>query len=397
MNNTPRGNREHIVFYGKRNAGKSSLMNAITGQDISLVSDIKGTTTDPVSKAMELIPYGPVLLVDTGGLDDSGKLGEMRVKKTFKTLNKVDLAIYVVDGSEDLDEYFYRMISEFEKRNIEYLVVFNKSDLFNKEKLNLKGLDKERLEFTSIKNLKSVESLKVKIVEILSENKEESTFVGDIVPYNGNVILVIDNDSAAPKGRLILPQVQILRDCLDNGVKSYVVRESELESAISELSKIDLVITDSKLFKSVDKLIPKDIYLTSFSILMAREKGDLKTFIEGVKSLEKLKNKKDIKIGIAESCTHATTHEDIGRIKIPELLRKKLGEDIEICFMSGEDFKIDENFDLLIHCGSCMLNKKTMESRIKRCCDFNIPITNYGLFLSYNLGILDRAIEIFEL
>lgn len=389
MQKTPVGNREHIVFYGKRNVGKSSLVNRIVGQEISLVSDIKGTTTDPVSKAMELIPFGPVVLIDTGGIDDVGELGKMRVEKTMKTLNKTDLAIYVL---EEEDEFLDGMIEEFKNRNIPYLIVRNKSDLESDLKLSYDYVS------TSIKDYESIENLKKEIIKKLEENKvREDTLIGDLIPYDGRIVLVIDNDSAAPKGRLILPQVQVLRDALDNGIKSYVLRLSELRSGIKDIEKVDLVITDSKVFKEVDEILPREVKMTSFSIIMARNKGDLETFVEGIRALEELKYKDNASVLISESCTHAVTHEDIGQVKIPNLLRKYLNEDVHIEFKSGEDFQLDKDYDLVIHCGSCMLNKKTMETRIRLCKEKGVPITNYGIFLSYMMGILDRSVEIFGL
>lgn len=400
MNNTPKANRKHIVFYGKRNAGKSSIMNKIIGQEISLVSDIKGTTTDPVSKAMELISFGPVVLIDTGGIDDEGQLGTLRVEKTKSTLEKVDLAVYVM-GIDDIDDEFYLdFVKEFKKRDIPYITVINKIDLLSEEKLEgtkIKIESKwENVVFVSTKDENTISNLKDELINRLQEEEQEATLIGDIVPYGGKVVMVVPIDSEAPKGRLILPQVQLIRDCLDHGIKSYVVRDTELPSAIEDLKEIDLVITDSQAFKEVDKIVPKDINLTSFSIIMARQKGDLRYFLKGIGAIEKLKEKESPRILIMESCSHNTSHEDIGRVKIPRLLTKHLGKEIDFKFSMGQDFPRDlKDYDLVIHCGSCMLNKKTMINRIKICTDQNVPITNYGILLAYLSGILSRAVKVF--
>jgi len=402
MNNTPKGNRKHIVFYGKRNAGKSSIMNKIIGQEVSLVSSIKGTTTDPVSKAIELIPFGPVVLIDTGGIDDDGDLGVLRVEKTIKTLEKVDLAIYVIT-IDDIDDRFYsEFVEKFKKRNIPYITVINKTDIVSNERLkeikyNIELKKKlKNVVFISTKYDTTIEDLKNELIKRLNTGDKEETLIGDIIPYGGKIIMVVPIDSEAPKGRLILPQVQLIRDCLDHGIKSYIVRDTELAVAIEDLKDIDLIVTDSQAFKEVDKIVPNNINLTSFSIIMARQKGDLKTFLEGISTIEKLKEKEKPKILIMESCSHNTSHEDIGRVKIPKLLTKHLQKEIDFCFFMGEDFpKNIGSYDLVIHCGSCMLNKKSMINRIKICQDDNVPITNYGILLAYLSGILDKAIKVF--
>ncbi|MDR7856783.1 [FeFe] hydrogenase H-cluster maturation GTPase HydF [Tissierella sp.] len=402
MNNTPKGNRKHIVFYGKRNAGKSSIMNAIIGQDVSLVSDIKGTTTDPVSKAVELIPFGPVVFIDTGGLDDDGQLGDLRVEKTLKTMDKADYAIYVM-SLDNMDEIFYEEFAqELERKQIPYITVINKIDMVSKEKLQeiMEKIEKEKrwknVIFVSSREEDTIDALKEELIHNLEEEAFEETLIGDIIPYGGKVVMVVPIDAEAPKGRLILPQVQLLRDALDHGIKSYVVRDTELYSAIEDIKDIDLVITDSQVFKEVDKIVAKNINLTSFSILMARQKGDLNTFLDGVAKIESLKEKDKPKILIMESCSHNTSHEDIGRVKIPNLLTKHIGKEIDFHFKMGEDFPNDlESFDLVLHCGSCMLNKRSMLSRIQICEDQNVAITNYGIVLAYLTGILDRAVKIF--
>ena len=402
MNNTPMGSRKHIAFYGKRNAGKSSLMNKIIGQDVSVISEIKGTTTDPVLKSAELIPFGPVVFIDTGGIDDVGNLGVLRIEKTMKTLEKVDFAIYVM-AIDDIDEKFYlEFVDKFKKRDIPYITVINKTDIVPDERLQeINNIIEHHRKwrnviFVSTENNTTIETLKEELIKMLSLEEEDPTLIGDIVPYNGKVVMVVPIDSEAPKGRIILPQVQLIRDCLDHGVKSYVVRDTELESALVDLKDIDLVITDSQVFKEVDRIVPKDVNLTSFSIIMARHKGDLQVFLEGISVVEKLKEKENPKILIMESCTHNTSHEDIGRVKIPRMLTKYLGKEIDFSFRMGGDFpKKLESYDLLIHCGSCMLNKKSMDNRIRICKDQDVPITNYGILLAYLTGILDRAIKVF--
>ncbi|KGM97582.1 [FeFe] hydrogenase H-cluster maturation GTPase HydF [Clostridium botulinum] len=396
MNNTPNSNRKHIVFYGKTNSGKSSILNAIVGQKISLVSNIKGTTTDPVSKAMELIPFGPVLFIDTAGIDDKSELGNLRVERTLKTLKKTDFAVYVMDIN-NIDENEYKDFQKkFKKHRIPYTTVINKIDTVNISYINsLKSKFKECL-FVSSRDSESILYLKEELIKRLQEDEEDETIVGDIVPYNGKVIMVVPVDSEAPKGRLILPQVQVIRDCLDHGIKSYVVRDTELQSALEDIKDVDLVITDSQEFKKVNKIVPKHIKLTSFSILFARHKGDLKAFRDGVNKIEELNG--NSKILISESCTHNHSHEDIGRVKIPNLLNKHLGKKLNYEFKMGHDFPENiEEYDLIIHCGACMVNKKTMETRIQICREKNVRITNYGIILAYLTGILERSIDIFKL
>lgn len=402
MNNTPKGNRKHIVFYGKRNAGKSSIMNAIIGHEVSLVSDVKDTTTDPVSKAVELIPFGPVVFIDTYGLDDDGQLGDLRVEKSLKTMERADYAIYVM-SLDNIDENFYEgFIAELERKSIPYITAINKIDMVSKERLQeiKERIEKEKrwknVIFVSARDEGTIDSLKEELIKNLEEETWEETLIGDIVPYGGKIVMVVPVDGEAPKRRLILPQVQLLRDALDHGIKSYVVRDTELSSAIEDIREIDLVITDSQAFKEVGKIVGKDINLTSFSILMARQKGDLNTFLDGVAKVERLNEKDNPKILIMESCSHNTSHEDVGKVKIPGFLTKHIGKEIEFHFKMGEDFPEDlETFDLVLHCESCMLNKKTMETRINMCKDKGVPITNYGIVLAHMTGILDRAVKIF--
>ncbi|WP_026896125.1 [FeFe] hydrogenase H-cluster maturation GTPase HydF [Clostridiisalibacter paucivorans] len=395
MNSTPSANRPHIVLYGNRNSGKSSLLNAIIGQEISLVSDIKGTTTDPVTKSMELIPLGPVVFIDTAGLDDMGTLGELRVKRTLKILQRTDFAIYVMDGNKIDKEDYKKAIHNFKKFHIPYMTVINKIDRLSKDNLNnLKKIYPNAI-FVSAKEEFHILELKDKLIEGIHKQEEDPPIVGDLVPYNGTIILVVPIDSEAPKGRIILPQVQVIRDALDHGIKSYVVRDTELSNALKDLNHVDLVITDSQAFNRVDQIVPNNISLTSFSILFARYKGDLNAFIEGIHTLEELKE--GSKILISESCTHNHSHEDIGRVKIPNGLERHLRKNFDFTFRMGHDFPNDvSKYDLIIHCGSCMVNSKTMSTRIQMCREQGVPITNYGMVLAYLSGILKRSMGIFK-
>ena len=395
MNSTPNANRKHIAVFGKTNAGKSSLINRFLGQEVSLVSEKEGTTTDPVQKAMELIPVGPVLIIDTAGFGDKSELGEVRVKRTLDILKRTDVAIYLFDINDiDLEE-FKEAKRNFKKYNIPYVVVINKSDSVNEnilEELQIKFKDSI---FLSSNTGEGIELLKEKLIEILKEEEEELPIVGDLLPYNSKVILVVPIDSEAPKGRTILPQVQCIRDCLDHGIKSYVVRDTELESALEELKHVDLVITDSQAFKEVDRIVPKNIKLTSFSMLFARQKGDFEEFIKGALKIKDLN--KDSRVLIAESCTHNVSHEDIGRVKIPKLLNKYVGADLTYDHSIFHDFPEDiDKYDLIIHCGACMINRKTVINRVKQCKEKNVPITNYGIVLAYLNGILERSLSLFN-
>ncbi|MDY4078082.1 MAG: [FeFe] hydrogenase H-cluster maturation GTPase HydF [Clostridium sp.] len=395
MNSTPNSNRKHIVIYGKTNAGKSSLINRLVGQDVALVSKEAGTTTDPVFKAMELIPIGPVLFIDSAGINDKTSLGDLRVSKTLELLKRTDLAIYLMDG-EDIDKNSLNdMILQFKKFNIPYIVVINKCDNLHKEKLEeLKNEFKDGI-FISAYNNSGIDKLKEKLIDMLKEQEEDISLVGDLLPYGSKVIMVVPVDSEAPKGRLILPQVQCIRDCLDHGIKSYVVRDTELKEALEEIKDVDLVITDSQAFKKVDEIVPKNIKLTSFSMLFARQKGDINEFLKGVEAVRNLKPKD--KILISESCTHNTSHEDIGRVKIPKLLSKYVKGDLDITFKVGHEFPENiEDYKLVIHCGACMVNRKTVINRIELCKEKEVPITNYGVILSFLTNTLDRSKVIFK-
>ncbi|WP_283592841.1 [FeFe] hydrogenase H-cluster maturation GTPase HydF [Paraclostridium bifermentans] len=395
MNITPNANRKHIGIYGNTNSGKSSLMNKILGQEVSLVSSVEGTTTDPVQKAMELIPFGPILLIDTAGLEDKSELGSVRIKKSYEYLKRLDFAIYVVDGKNiDFDTYKVWK-KESNKYNVKHIVVVNKIDLLTEEEISIiKKLFNDVI-FTSVKDNKGIEALKKELIKNLEQEEEDKPIVGDLLPYGSKVVLVVPIDSEAPKGRIILPQVQVIRDCLDHGIKTYVVRDTELNEAINELHDIDLVITDSQAFKEVESIIPKEMNLTSFSILFARQKGELSEFLEGTKKLDTLKP--NDKVLICESCTHNVSHEDIGRVKIPRMLKKIAGGDINIEYKVGYDFDESiEEYDLIIHCGACMVNRKSVINKINTCKEKNIPITNYGMVIAYFTGILDRSVSIFK-
>lgn len=395
MNKTPNANRKHIVIYGKTNAGKSSVINALLGQSVSLVSNEEGTTTDPVLKATELIPVGPVLFVDTAGLGDNSNLGGIREKRTLEILNRTDIAIYIMDINDmDLD-YYNKMKGKFNSLNIPFILAINKIDSSSNELVKEVRSKYKEANLISTYTGEGIEVLRESIINSIKEEEEEVSLLAGLVSEGSTIIMVVPVDSEAPKGRLILPQVQCIRDALDNGIKSYVVRDSELESAIKDIKNVDLVITDSQAFAKVSNIVPKEIKLTSFSILFARQKGDIKSYIEGTKAIKNLH--KNSKILICESCTHNISHEDIGRVKIPKLLNNFVGEKLHYDISIFHDFPEDiKKYDLIIHCGGCMINRKTILNRIKRCNRENVPITNYGLILAYLTGILDRSIEIFK-
>lgn len=395
MNKSPNANRITISIFGKRNAGKSSLLNALADQDISIVSSIPGTTTDPVKKAMELHPAGPVLFIDTAGIDDEGVLGALRVNRSLEVTRRTHLAIYVMDIEDIDEEALMNMKNIFKKYNTPYILVFNKIDRVSNGYIKeVKDRYQEAVFVSSLKKT-NIEVLKDVLIKKIEHIKEEGLpLVGDLVPYNGKVMLVVSIDEEAPKGRLILPQVQVLRDCLDHGIMCYVVRDEELGAAIKDSGHIDLVITDSKIFRKVDKIVPEHINLTSFSILFARQKGELDEFIRGANAIASLAEGANILI--AENCTHNTSHVDIGRVIIPRLLENKTGKKFKFHFQTGYNFTEDlSKYSLVIHCGGCMVNRKEIESRIKICREQNIPITNYGILLAYLNNILDRATRIF--
>lgn len=386
LNSTPRAERYHIAFFGNRNAGKSSLLNAVANQDLAVVSPVLGTTTDPVYKSMEILPIGPCVLIDTPGFDDEGTLGEMRIKKTRDVLGKADAAVLVIDGLTGRSEKDDELISIFQERKIPYIVVYNKEDEVSERK--------DGLFYVSAKNKSHIDELRIKLSELKAE-KDERHLVSDLIPPHSLIVLVIPIDSSAPKGRLILPQQQVIRDILDSGSSVIASRDVELERTLEEMKREpDLVITDSQVFAPVSKIVPQSIPLTSFSILMARYKGFLEEAVKGVSRIKDLKDGDDILI--AEGCTHHRQCEDIGSVKIPSWLRKFTGKDFNFDFSSGSGFPDDlSKYDLIIHCGACMLNNREVLSRMERAIKQQIPFTNYGIAISYMNGILKRSLEIF--
>lgn len=394
---TLKSDRLHIGVFGKTNVGKSSVLNRITGQQISIVSDIAGTTTDVVEKSMELLPVGPVRFLDTAGIDDKTALAGQRIEKTMKIINRTDIAVIICDFN-GVDDYEKDLIKKFEELNIPYLILVNKTDIqkISDEKLNeLYTLTPHVLLTSAMEDKELVFKFKAEILKLLPEDFVNTPKIaGDLVPPKSTVILVIPIDKEAPKGRIILPQVQTIRDMLDSDCLSYVVKETELKQAIENLKEPPaLVITDSQAFKQVSEIVPPEIKLTSFSILFARLKGDLNTFIKGAQAIDTL-NDGD-KVLILESCTHHAIEDDIGRVKIPNWLRKKTGKNLIIENFSGHDFPNIDEYKLIIHCGACMTNRREILSRILIANEKGIPITNYGITISYCLGILPRATEIF--
>lgn len=390
--------RLHIGIFGKTNAGKSALVNRLTNQDVSIVSEIAGTTTDVVEKSMELLPVGPVNFMDTAGIDDKTALRDERIEKTLKVINRTDIAVIVCDYN-GIDEYEKQLIEQITELKIPYLVVINKTDLepiSDKKLAQIKDYT-ENIIITSVYDDKDIVfKFKEKLVQMLPEEFVNSPAIaGDLIPPKSTVILVIPIDKEAPKGRLILPQVQTLRDLLDSSCLNYVVKESELKQALDNLKEPPaLVITDSQAFKTVSEIVPENIPLTSFSILFARLKGDLYAFRKGAEAISNLKD--GDKVLILESCTHHAIEDDIGRVKIPALLRKKTGKNLIIENFAGHDFPDISSYKLIIHCGACMTNRREILSRILKANEAGIPVTNYGITISYCLGILDRAMRIFS-
>ena len=398
LNETASSDRLHIGFFGCRNAGKSSVVNAITNQEIAVVSDVKGTTTDPVSKAMELLPLGPVVIIDTPGYDDDDKLlGEKRVARTKKILNKSDIAILVVSATNGINNYDLELLSIFEDKNIPYVIVFNKSDLINEVKKTsilskLNENQKSSSIFVSAVKKDGIEDLKNKIGSLNME-QEKKPLVEGVVHKNDFVIMVTPIDESAPKGRMILPQVQMIRDILDHSAYPLVVKETELKNVLDTIGrKPDIVITDSQVFKLVSSIVPDDIPLTSFSILLARHKGFLKTAVGGVEAVNSLKEGDTVLI--AEGCTHHRQCYDIGTYKIPKWLKEWTGANINIETSSGTEFPEDlSKYKMIIHCGGCMTPDREMLYRMKCVMDAKKPFTNYGIFIAYVNGILDRSIK----
>lgn len=391
MYNTPKSNRLHISIFGKRNAGKSSLINALTNQSLSVVSEIPGTTTDPVSKSMELLPLGPIVLIDTAGLDDNGLLGELRIEKTLKVIEKTDLGVLVFDAcSNDLKNEL-TWYADLEKKKIPTIGVINKIDLCNDNCKLIKSNFNIPFVEISAKEKINISGLKKLLIDNAPIDFEMPTILGDIVNPKDKVVLVAPQDIQAPKGRLILPQVQIIRDILDNDALALTVKDTELLDILDSLKdEPSLIITDSQMFRKVNELIPEHLKLTSFSILMARYKGDLDLFIKGAKVISSLKP--NDKILIAESCTHHALKGDIAREKLPLLLEKKVGGKLNIVNITGVDFPDNlSEYKLIIHCGACMFTRRQLLSRLEHVKEQNIPITNFGVALAELNGILDRS------
>ena len=386
LNSTQNAERLHIGFFGVRNAGKSSLVNAVTGQDLAVVSDYAGTTTDPVKKAMELLPLGPVVIIDTAGIDDEGELGEMRVKKTKNALNLTDVAVLVCDATKGLTTYDDELISIFENKRIPYVIAYNKSDLKRSADNRPNTIN------VSAATGENINELKELIASLLKTEEDKLTILGDLVEKGDRVVLVTPIDASAPKGRLILPQVQTLRELLDIGAVTTVVQIDELSSALEQHPK--LVITDSQAFGKVSRLVPKTIMLTSFSILFARYKGDLEETVKGVTKLKSLNDGDTVLI--SEGCTHHRQCGDIGTVKLPKWIEDFTGKRLNFRFTSGTEFpETLDGISLVVHCGACMLNKREMQYRTRHTVDSGVPITNYGITIAYTHGILERSLEVF--
>jgi len=389
MNAAPSANRIHIGFFGMRNAGKSSVVNAVTGQELSIVSDTKGTTTDPVQKAMELLPMGPVLIIDTPGFDDEGQLGQLRVRKTRQVLNKTDVAVLVVDAAVGMTDLDRELLALIKGKNIPHLLVYNKSDLVAEEKAEDGAI------FVSAATGKNIHELKERIAALGKSAEEEKRIVGDLIGENDLIVLVTPIDEAAPKGRIILPQQQTIRDILDSNAMCVVTKETQLTETLKSLGKKPrMVITDSQVFGKVSADTPADIPLTSFSILMARYKGFLESAVKGVAAIETLQEGDTILI--AEGCTHHRQCNDIGSVKIPRWLRNHVGQNVNIELSSGADFPEDlSRYKVIIHCGGCMLPAREVMYRLKCAEDQGVPMTNYGIAIAYMQGILRRSVDIF--
>lgn len=401
LNNTPSAERIHIGIFGKRNAGKSSIINALTGQSLAIVSDVKGTTTDPVLKAMELLPLGPVVMIDTPGLDDEGELGALRIQKAYQVLNKTDIAILVVDGTVGMTSEDSAILSRILDKHIPYVIVMNKADLIPESKDAglipdmAATIDQKHIIWVSATDKTNIHELKELIATLTPVDDSRLRIVGDLIHPSDFVVLVVPIDKAAPKGRLILPQQQTIRDILEADATAIVVKEHELRETLDSLGKKpSLVITDSQVFAKVSADTPRDIPLTSFSILFARYKGNLKTVVNGAKALDTLEDHDTVLI--SEGCTHHRQCDDIGTVKLPRWIRSHTGKELNFEFSSGTEFPLElSKYKLIIHCGGCTLNEREMKYRLKCAADANVPITNYGTAIAYMQGILERSIEIF--
>ena len=397
LNATPSSERVHIGIFGKRNAGKSSLINAITGQNLAIVSEAKGTTTDPVYKAMELLPLGPVMIIDTPGIDDEGVLGSLRIQKAYQVLNKTDIALVIIDAAVGPSAEDLRLIKRINTKKIPLLIVINKCETINEDKKTAYQalLSNGKLLFVSAEQKLNIFELKEAIAQTVPADENKAQIVADLLSPSDFVVLVVPIDSAAPKGRLILPQQQTIRDILEADAAAIVVKENELTNTLQNLGKRPkLVITDSQVFKKVAAETPADILLTSFSILFARYKGNLQTAVQGVTALESLEDGDKILVG--EGCTHHRQCDDIGTVKLPRWIKEYTGKNPEFIFTSGTEFPLNLSpYKMIIHCGACMLNEREMQYRIKCAADQNIPFTNYGITIAYINGILKRTIEPF--
>lgn len=397
LNATPSSERVHIGIFGKRNAGKSSLINAITGQNLAIVSEAKGTTTDPVYKAMELLPLGPVMIIDTPGIDDEGVLGSLRIQKAYQVLNKTDIALVIIDAAVGPSAEDLRLIKRINTKKIPLLIVINKCETINEDKKTAYQalLSNGKLLFVSAEQKLNIFELKEAIAQTVPADENKAQIVADLLSPSDFVVLVVPIDSAAPKGRLILPQQQTIRDILEADAAAIVVKENELTNTLQNLGKRPkLVITDSQVFKKVAAETPADILLTSFSILFARYKGNLQTAVQGVTALDSLEDGDKILIG--EGCTHHRQCDDIGTVKLPRWIKEYTGKNPEFIFTSGTEFPLNlSRYKMIIHCGACMLNEREMQYRIKCAADQNIPFTNYGITIAYINGILKRTVEPF--
>ena len=391
MNQTPAGERAHIAFFGRRNAGKSSLVNAFTGQEMAIVSDVKGTTTDPVSKAMELLPLGPVQIIDTPGIDDEGTLGQLRVRRTRQVLNKTDLAILVVDAGVGITAVEEELVALLKQKNVPWILAWNKSDLLE----NIPAGEGNTIWVSALTGL-HIHELKELAAKTALKEEAKRPLVSDLLEPGEVAVLVVPIDKAAPKGRLILPQQQTIRDILEAGASALVCRDAELPQTLERLAQPPkIVITDSQVFGKVSKMVPREVPLTSFSILMARYKGDLPLAVAGAAAVDTLKD--GDKVLIAEGCTHHRQCDDIGTVKIPNWIRKRTGVEPEFIFSSGNSFPEDlSQFKMVIHCGGCTLPEREMKYRLACAADQGIPVTNYGILIAYLNGILKRTVEPFE-
>lgn len=395
MNQTPQSNRLHVAIFGETNAGKSALFNAILGTDMAIVSEVSGTTTDPVSRSMEFLPYGPIVLVDTAGINDRSLLGQNRAAKTRAVIERTDYALYAADPERFNNKEYERLKAEFEKKNVPHKLVWTKCDLRDCRQV-ADFLKQYPGSFTvSAYDHKTIARLKAAVSkELEALSREEQSMIGGLLPPGSTAVMVVPVDSEAPKGRLILPQVQFIRDCLDHGICCMATTPDNLKRVLEQAVKADLVVTDSQVFHLVKEIVPEDVLLTSFSILTARQKGEIRTLIKGVQAVEKLEDGDNVLI--SEVCVHNRTHEDIGYVKIPALLKKITGKALIFDFACGRDFNHPADYKLIVHCGGCMITGKEMKSRIGQAAAANVPVTNYGLVLAYGSGILERSIRILE-